>query len=158
MTNPSSRSHLYRLGVVLGAAVILFLVIKALATPASWNYESWYRGEALTDMASQPLAHGGNESCLECHQDTVKKVKKFRHKRLSCESCHGALADHVQGGEKIAAANVVTESRWQCLNCHGELASKPKSYPQFTMAVDKHAELEEETVCLKCHDAHDPTP
>lgn len=158
MTNPSSRSHLYRLGMVLGAAFILFLVIKSLATPASWNYESWYRGDALSDMASEPLAHGGNESCVYCHQDAVKRVKKLRHKRLSCEGCHGALADHVRDGEKIADAIVITESRWQCLNCHSQLISKPKGFPQFTMEVNKHAELEEKTVCLNCHDAHDPTP
>ena len=158
MINPSPWSHLYRLGILLGAAFIAFLVIKALATPPSWNHEGWYRGDALVDMAAQPLAHGANESCRDCHEDAVKKVKKLKHKKLSCEGCHGALADHVQDGDKIAYAEVITESRRQCLNCHAELMSKPKDFPQFTMAVNKHKTIEEGAVCLKCHDAHDPTP
>ena len=95
MINPSPWSHLYRLGILLGAAFIAFLVIKALATPPSWNHEGWYRGDALIDMAAQPLAHGANESCRDCHEDAVKKVKKLKHRKLSCEGCHGALADHV---------------------------------------------------------------
>ena len=158
MTNPSPWSHLYRLGIIAVICLIAFLVIKKVATPSSWNYEAWYRGGALTDAAQQPLAHGGNESCQACHEDTVNKVEKLKHKTLSCEGCHGALADHVRDEEKIADALVIRDSVWQCVNCHSELVSKPRGFPQFTDEVKKHREVEEGAVCLKCHDAHDPTP
>jgi len=158
MTNPSPWSHLYRLGILLVVGFIGLLVIRAVATPASWNYEVWYRGDALKDAAKQSLVHGGNDSCQSCHEAAGKKFQKLRHKTLSCEGCHGPLADHARSDEKIADALVVRESTWQCLNCHAALISKRQDFPQFTDEVDKHREVEAGEVCLKCHDAHDPTP
>lgn len=158
MTNPSPRSHLYRLGIVAVVFVVGFLVIRQIATPSSWNYEVWYRGNTLNEAAEQPLMYGGNESCKACHEDTVNKVVELKHKTLSCEGCHGALADHVRDDEKIADATMIKESVWQCVNCHGNLISKPRSFPQFTDEVNKHKEVAQGAVCLKCHDAHDPTP
>lgn len=158
MTNPSPLSHLYRLGILAIICVVGFLVIRDVATPSSWNYDVWYRADTLKEAENQPLVHGGNESCRACHDNTVAKVAKLKHKRLSCEGCHGALADHVRNDEKIADALMVRDSTWQCLNCHGELISKPPGFPQFTDEVNKHKEVEQGAVCLKCHDAHDPTP
>ena len=158
MKKPSAFTHLYRLGALLLAFIVTFLVIKQLATPSSWNYEVWYRGDSLIESAKKPMLHGGNDSCQACHEDIVMKVKRKRHKTLSCEGCHGPLATHVRGDEKIADAKVINQSRWQCLNCHNALISKPRGFPQFTNAVEKHTTIIEGEVCLKCHDAHDPTP
>ena len=158
MKKPSAFTHLYRLGALFLVFIIAFIVIKQLATPSSWNYEVWYRGDALTESGNKPMLHGGNDSCRTCHKDVVKEVKKRKHKKLSCEGCHGPLATHVRGEEKIADAEVINESRWQCLNCHNELISKPQGFPQFTDEVEKHTTIKEGEVCLKCHEAHDPTP
>lgn len=158
MKKPSAFSHLHRLGALFLVFIVAFLVIKQLATPSSWNYEVWYRGDSMTEEANRPLVHGGNDSCQTCHKDVVKEVKKLKHKTLSCEGCHGPLATHVLGEEKIADAEVSDQSTWQCLNCHEELISKPKGFPQFTREVEKHTTIIEGETCLKCHDAHDPTP
>jgi hypothetical protein len=158
MKTPSALTHLYRLGALFIVFIIVFLAIRQIATPSSWNYEVWYRGAALTEDANKPLLHGGNDSCNSCHEEVVKVAKKLKHKTLSCEGCHGPLGNHVRNDEKIADAEVINQSRWQCLNCHDELISKPKRFPQFTDAVEKHTTLVDGEVCLKCHDAHDPTP
>jgi hypothetical protein len=159
-------AHLYRLGALLAAALIAFLIVVKVVTPASWNYEDWYRGDVLVDNAAKPLRYGGiteiavskrNDSCRTCHENEIKKVEKLDHRSVSCEVCHGALWDHAQDGKKVAVAHI-DKSTWQCLNCHDELISRPKDFPQFTDEVKKHRTLEEGTVCLKCHDAHDPTP
>jgi len=166
MAGPSPRSHLYRLAVLLVVGLVGFLVVRQMATPASWNYRDWYRGDALEEIALQPLIYGGidslspsqrNKSCETCHKKDFEKIKKKKHKTLSCESCHGALFDHVQGEKKIADAKI-DRSRWQCENCHAEMINKPEDFPQFTFEVKKHKTLEEGTPCLKCHEAHDPTP
>lgn len=163
MFNSTPKSHLYRLAGIIVLFIIVFLSAKQLATPESWNHEGWYRGAALTDAAAQPLVYGGNESCQDCHQAAIKKLRKFDHRGLSCESCHGPLTEHVKGKEKIAKA-LVDKSRWQCENCHEERINRPKGFPQFSRtgeigkSVRKHKDLEEDTPCLKCHDAHDPTP
>tara|TARA_B100000315_G_scaffold236633_1_gene252641 strand:- start:1605 stop:2096 length:492 start_codon:yes stop_codon:yes gene_type:complete len=163
MIKTTPKSHLFRLAGVLVLFAVAFLLVKSWATPDSWNFEQWYRGDALIDIAAQPLTYGGNESCKDCHQAAIKKLRKFDHKALSCESCHGPVVDHVKGQKKIAKA-IVDKSRWQCENCHDERINRPKGFPQFSQAgeigksIKKHKDLEAETPCLKCHDAHDPTP
>ena len=169
MNEPSSRTHLYRLAFVLIVGFVVFVGVMIVAAPASWNYEiaNWYRTDALEELQQQPMVYGGieeisarqrNKSCRSCHEDDVKGFVKLRHKQLSCESCHGALFDHVRDGKKVAVA-VIDRERGQCLNCHAPLPNRPRGFPQFTTEENKkHMRLEEGASCLKCHDAHDPTP
>jgi hypothetical protein len=185
MNNISSKSHIYRLGIVLVVCVTGFLVIRSYAVPNSWNHDAWYRGDNQEDLKKQPLIFGGNESCQSCHEDVSlvaavaskgeekfvdefgdeieiefdeepASVMVFAHKTLSCESCHGPLAHHAAGEDKIGDAIVMDKSNWQCMNCHEELISRPVDLPQFTEAVEKHMDLDEQTLCMKCHDPHNP--
>jgi len=66
-------------------------------TPASWNHDidNWYRLDSLEEMKVKQISYGDNKSCKGCHKKTYKRFRKKKHKRLSCESCHGALALHV---------------------------------------------------------------
>ncbi len=159
MNNPSPRSHLYRLLGVLLIGLLAFLGIRALATPANWDYDNWHRADAVDDVAALPLIYGGNESCQACHEEVIDDMAEYEHRTLSCESCHGPFADHIKDGEKFADA-VVDESQWQCLNCHGELISRPKDFTQFTKElvekVRRHQELKPEDPCVECHAPHDP--
>jgi len=162
---PSRFSHLLRLVFVLVVFFIAAISVGLWATPASWNYELdyWFRRDALVDTEQLALIYGGNESCVTCHEAASRKLAAQRHKGLSCESCHGPLVDHVQDDKRVAAA-LVDRSRWQCQNCHAEQINRPERFPQFSKTgaigkeIEKHKELDDETPCLKCHDAHDPTP
>jgi nitrate reductase cytochrome c-type subunit len=174
-SGPSRYAHLYRLGIVLAAAFVVFLGIVAVAMPASWHFDMgyWHRADALEEMKRQPLIYGGiddlsaskrNEACKSCHEDTTKTVRKLKHKAVSCEACHAALFDHVQEGRKVAGS-AIDRSTWQCLNCHEDFINKPEGFAQFTTTEDfkkhrdfKRGRFEPGTTCLKCHDAHDPTP
>lgn len=160
MRQPSPKAHLYRLVGLLIAGLVGFVVVKAVATPASWDYEHWYRGDAVKDIAAEPLSYGGNESCVSCHREQHTELLEFNHKTLSCESCHGALADHVKDGKKIAAATVDNESNWQCLNCHEKLINRPAGFPQFAADDDNelHKEVANGALCVMCHNAHNPLP
>ncbi len=159
----SRYAHLYRLGTILVVFFAFAGVMALWAAPASWNYDidHWYRRDALIDAAAKPMAYGGNESCVACHEAADKQLRKYKHRALSCESCHGALADHVQNDRRVAAA-IVDKSRWQCENCHIEQINRPPDFPQFSKTgeigkeVKKHKRLEAETPCLNCHNAHDP--
>lgn len=175
MKKPSSVTHLYRLGMVGFAGLVVFLVLVFALSPESWNYDMsyWHRADSLQDMQQQPLIYGGiediaaskrNAACVTCHKDTTKAVKKLQHQKLSCESCHGALFDHARDGKKIADA-AIDRSTGQCLNCHENLVNKPANFPVFETAEKyiKHREFTAGdfptgTTCLKCHDAHDPEP
>ena len=160
-TQPSPRRHLHRLGIFILLGVIFFLIVKWLATPSSWNFQVWYRGDALTELAIKETVYGGNASCGgACHQDVIDFAQSEPHQNLQCEGCHGPLAKHVKDGEKIADAIVVSDSSWQCLNCHQKLLGKPEDYPQFAhdpalRRIRKHKKLPEDPLCLRCHGPHD---
>lgn len=174
-SNPSPRSHLYRLLGLLGIGLASFLAFVYLASPPSWNYDMsyWHRAESLEEMKRQPLIYGGiedistskrNVACKSCHAKVTKEVRKLKHKSVSCESCHGPLSDHVREGKKIGEA-VIDLTPWQCENCHLGMINKPASHPQFRTSEEfkKHrayvaGEFDPGTTCYKCHDAHDPTP
>lgn len=176
MKDPSPFTHLIRLGLIGIIGLIVFLTLVYVMSPKSWNYDmsNWYRTDALEELQQQPLVYGGienistgerNVACVACHEDTLNKFQKLKHKKLSCESCHGPLIDHAQGDQVIAEA-VIDRDRWQCLNCHEDQVNKPPRFPVFQTIDEefiKHRELmagefPEGTTCLKCHDAHDPTP
>lgn len=154
MANPTQFSHLHRLGLVLITGIVLFMILMITQSPKSWNYEVWYRSDAQAEIAALPIAHGDNESCVECHADENAEMAKFAHKQLNCEGCHAALTLHVRDGEKFADA--VGKSDWQCLNCHQQLISIPTDHPQFPGDIAKHENIKKDTLCVKCHEAHDP--
>lgn len=161
ITNFSAKSHLYRLGIVLVVFFGAAYFVIGWATPSSWNYQDWYRGDAIPEAEAQPLAYGGNESCKNCHEKADQTMRKKKHAGLSCESCHGALADHVKANKKFAKAKV-DRSRWPCMNCHAEQINRPRGFPQFSKEgalgkfVEKHKKMSDKARCVKCHDAHDP--
>lgn len=172
---PTPVTHLYRLGLVLAVALAAFAGLVVVLIPSSWNFDMsyWHRADALEEMKNQPLIYGGienlsganrNAACTACHDAVVRKFEKLRHNKLSCEACHGALFDHVADGKKTAAASI-DRSTSQCLNCHEAMINKPQAFQQFrtTEKFAKHQDfnagkLPPGTTCLKCHDAHDPTP
>lgn len=158
MSEPSPRSHIYRLGIVLAAGFLVSLMLMKLSEPANWNSRDWYRSDALEELKELPLIYGGNEACAVCHEEKIEVVKTFRHRTLSCESCHGPLANHVEGKQKIADAYVEDEGSWQCLNCHKELVSKARDFPQFSRErTREHILIKPGAPCTSCHNAHDPT-
>jgi hypothetical protein len=163
VATPSPRSHLYRLLLILVVFGVGFLAVKQWATPDSWDYEHWYRGDAVVDAATQPLVYGGNDSCKTCHKDVAKLWRKKPHRKVACETCHGPIIDHAKAEKKIAVA-FIDKTRAQCLNCHLEGINRPKAFPQFSKQgeigklVPKHKELDAVTPCSKCHEAHDPRP
>jgi hypothetical protein len=143
-----------------------FLVLRDWAKPASWNSEGWYRAAVLEEAKAQPLIYGGisslsprqrNQACQSCHAKENKVLRKRKHKRLSCESCHGPVSDHAQGEKKVALAEI-DRSNAQCRNCHSVQINRPQGFPQFSPKIDKHKKATRENLpCLKCHEAHDPT-
>jgi hypothetical protein len=147
----------YRLGAILLVFFVAAAFARQWATPDSWNYEGWFREDAVVLALEQPLVYGGNDSCVACHEEVSHEFQQLPHRGLSCESCHGALADHVVADAKVAEAPI-DKSNSQCLNCHAPQISKPADFPQFTMQVYMHEGHKETTLCLECHRGHDPNP
>ena len=97
MKKTSPTAHLVRLGVVFVIFIGVFITAKTVMTPTSWNHDinNWYRLDSLEEMKEKQISYGDNKSCKGCHKKTYKRFRKKKHKGLSCESCHGALALHI---------------------------------------------------------------
>ncbi len=163
--NPSPRAHIYRLLLVLFVIGAVFIGIRALAIPDSWDNQRWYRKEALAQLQSLPMQFGGNHSCKESecheppkrHQAKLDAVTNGNHNGMACEVCHGPLARHAKDGEKIDDAEM-TAANELCLSCHRQLISRPEQFAQFSETLLYHELLDVRkiTPCRACHDPHEP--
>ena len=102
----------------------------------------------------------GSETCAGCHADVVTKFEGNPHTKLAlehggngvtCEGCHGAGREHVEGGgdkTKIFNFNAVGEKEQtaRCLSCHAGTHANFDRSPHAKAAVG----------CLSCHSVHNP--
>ena len=141
--------------------VFLGLAAKKIFTPGSFGKFGHYRADAIQDEKDRPLRHMTNDSCLSCHPHIKEMHLEGIHKTVSCEFCHGPLADHVEDNVKIAALPVKQgkEITTLCLRCHNQIIrARPKESIKM-IAMPQH--LEEKHVrldhnCDQCHNVHAP--
>ncbi len=164
----SPRSHIYRLVLVLLLVLVGFLGVKRLATPQGWDYEAWFRRDALPQLQQQPALFGGNASCVDssCHEPSPSHeakrsmLRQAVHDGLACEGCHGPVGAHVQDGRKLAEARVDRDNDL-CLRCHRAMLGRAQKVAQFDRSNNKMHEMmaqDQTTRCGNCHDPHAPAP
>ena len=141
---PGLQAFLFILGTLLLSA-------SALAAPGS---------KPVDKQLKQPAATGfvGSETCATCHEEVSKKFADNPHTKMAmmhgksgitCENCHGAGKEHVDGGGDTAkifnpgkgTAKAVDE---RCLSCHaGQHAN-----------FDRSAHAKANVSCISCHSIH----
>ncbi len=143
------KEHLVRMAALFLVALGLFLVLRALLVPKGFGTYGHYREGALSDMASRPLHFAGRKACEECHSDIADQRKGSKHEKVSCEGCHGPLAEHAADPDKLKP--VKPDPKTLCLVCHSENVAKPKGFPQ----VDPK-DHGDGGPCTSCHKPHHP--
>jgi ABC-type nickel/cobalt efflux system permease component RcnA len=141
--------HLLRLIAVMLIALVAFLVIRAAVIPKTFGQYGHFRGAALAEIASRPIAYAGHAACEECHTDIANQKKQGRHVRIACETCHGPLAKHAEDPSSVKPAKLDTAVL--CARCHEANSAKPKFLPQVVTA--DHAGG---VACDTCHQPHRP--
>jgi hypothetical protein len=159
MSNHALRIVLVFLSVVVMA--IIGLVVKAQLIPESFGVYGAYRADAIDEEAQRPIRHGTNTSCLGCHQYEAGIHLQGRHKTISCEFCHGTLADHAQNGKKIGTLPVKKgdEITRLCLRCHNTEIKARSQVVIKTVAMPGHLrdqKVKETHSCNQCHHVHAP--
>lgn len=125
-----------------------YLLAKFLLTPASFGQYGFYRGDALMEIASHPMALAGRKACAECHAEEVEQLAKFGHKNLSCEGCHGFGQAHADNPDvKMEVLNYS-----HCVKCHEANPSRPKSHKQVNPKDHFPGDK-----CTECHIPHAPS-
>ena len=141
--------HLVRLAVVFAIGVAAFVILRASVVPRSFGQYGHYRGAAIGEIASRPVALAGHETCEGCHTDVVDQKKLGKHVVVACEACHGAQARHANDPTSVQPPKLDTAI--VCARCHEANAAKPKNFPQAATA-DHAGGL----ACVTCHRPHRP--
>jgi uncharacterized CHY-type Zn-finger protein len=148
MRRLKNTEHLFRLISVFILGAILFAVVHTLLVPRSFGRYGHFRGDAIKEIAARPVSFAGHQTCETCHSDVLDLKAKGKHARVSCESCHGALANHADDPsiqpKKLDAAVL-------CAGCHEASSAKPKWFPQ--VVTEDHSGG---VSCDTCHRPHSP--
>ena len=145
---PESLTRLLLVFVILiggGLALVKFIVPPSLKdTKIQWA-ESEKREKA------KKINYAGQSACAECHEEQYDAKRKGFHMNLSCETCHGPGASHIEDPDNVTPT--APRERKFCPLCHTYNASRPRGFPQINPAG--HNPMKP---CFKCHDPHDPKP
>jgi len=156
-----SYSHLFKIILILIAVVGVGVAVRAMVMPKSFGEFGHYRGDAVKDEINRPIRNGTNASCLVCHPYIREMHLQGVHKTVSCEFCHGPVADHVKDGKVIAKLpkKEGADIKNLCLRCHNQIIrARPKesikmiSMPQHL--EQKHVRIDHN--CNQCHNVHAP--
>lgn len=153
---PADYRHAWRLFAAIGLLLAVAATVRALAIPETFGEQGFYRGAALADARERAPRHVGQAACAECHEEQAALHDKDVHLHVSCESCHGPGAAHVEsegeGGIRVP------KGKEPCLVCHQLDQARPGAFPQIRWR--EHYEFvgvaDESVACTACHDPHEP--
>lgn len=140
--------HLLRLAAVFAASVVLYGAARAVLVPRDFGTYGHYRAGAITDAAARTPLYAGRARCTECHDDVVATAAPAGHRKVACESCHGALLKH---SDDPAIEPARADGLRLCLRCHEANTGKPAGQP--SVVAKEHSD---EDTCVSCHKPHDP--
>jgi hypothetical protein len=143
--------HLVRLLIVMASGLGLALAVYVLVRPKSFGAFGHYRGNALVELRQRTPHFAGRTECAGCHTDEDEALGKGRHQRLSCETCHGPMAEHAADPSKENAT--VPKDDGFCLLCHERSGARPSFLPQIQSAQHHRGQA-----CRSCHTPHQPKP
>lgn len=154
-------SHVIRICMILVVVVVVGVAVRAMVLPKSFGEYGHYRGTAIEDEMNRPIRNGTNASCLVCHPYIREMHMEGVHKTVSCEFCHGPVADHVKDGKVIAKLpkKQGKDIKTLCLRCHNQIIrARPKeSIKMISMPghlEQKHVRVDHN--CNQCHNVHAP--
>jgi hypothetical protein len=149
MKNFKDAEHLLRVAAVFLAGITLFLFLRSHFIPRSFGEYGHYRGDAIGEIAAQPVSFAGHGACESCHSEILEKKSAGKHAGVFCEACHGPLAKHADDPASIVPSKL--DSAVLCVKCHEENRAKPRWFPQVA-SKDHSAGLP----CDTCHQPHSP--
>ncbi|HLW80633.1 MAG TPA: multiheme c-type cytochrome [Candidatus Acidoferrales bacterium] len=142
--------HLLRVAAVFAVGIALFVAVRAILVPRSFGEYGHYRGNAIAEIAAQPVVFAGHQTCEACHSDVAEVKSKGKHATVNCEACHGALAKHADDPGTVQPPKL--DTALLCVRCHEVNGARPKNFPQIVAKEHDPAEVP----CEACHQPHSP--
>lgn len=140
-----------RLVAVFALVAVVFLVMRQVLVPDTFGDLGHYRAAALETIAARPIKYAGHRACQDCHGDVAEKRLSGNHRGVTCETCHGPAATHVEQPTDVKPT--VPNTREFCVTCHSYNPSRPTGFPQIDPPAHNYPQP-----CKDCHDPHAPVP
>jgi len=147
---PGKTPGLRACWMLLGGVMLMAAVASAQA-PAAKLAAAPAKAAAASNFV-------GTETCATCHEEVSKKFESNPHQKaaelkggvsVTCENCHGAGKEHVDGGgDKTKIFNPTNASAKEvdktCEGCHAA------AHPNF----DRSPHAKANVSCIGCHSVH----
>ncbi len=152
---PTSRSGVVKgflAGIGLFAAVLVGVVAVVVVVPRVYGEYGFHPEENARSWAALTPQYADTAICQSCHEPQYAAWQGERHASVSCESCHGPLAEHAATAPREASAGslgIVTPDEGLCAICHEQSPAKPIGFKQVDLAEHFSG-----GACLGCHDSH----
>ncbi|HBL17310.1 MAG: hypothetical protein A2X36_13115 [Elusimicrobia bacterium GWA2_69_24] len=145
-------SHLLRVAGIFVLVVAGFLVVRHFMVPKSFGEVGHYRADAVDEIRALKQHYSGDAACPACHKGQSQEKAQGGHRGVRCESCHGALQEHVEQPKSVKPGKPKeSEMRSFCGRCHEKSLSKPPKFPQQNLKEHNPG-----IACDQCHPAHKP--
>jgi len=155
---PTTRAGIFK-GILAGGALVAALAVAsvALAVVVPWVYGEYgfHPVENARTWAALTPRYADAVVCQRCHEAEYAPWKGERHATVTCESCHGPLAEHAATAPLEAPAGALglqKPGEGQCAVCHEQSPAKPTAFAQVDLAAHYPG-----GPCLGCHDSHAAT-
>ncbi|WP_457574293.1 hypothetical protein [Desulfolithobacter sp.] len=155
------NTHVIRIVLVLAVVAVVGVTVRSMVIPESFGKYGHYRADAIKDEINRPIRNGTNAACLSCHPYIREMHLEGIHRTVSCEFCHGPVADHVQDGKVIAKLpkKQGEEIKILCLRCHNKIIrARPREAIKM-ISMPEHLEqkhVRTDHICNQCHNVHSP--
>lgn len=150
-------NYLARAGVLLGAVLVTFAVVRTLlvqgvVTLNEFALKPVGQQENTQEWASLTPKYSDAWRCdgAICHGDIYETWLGSAHGSVNCETCHGPALAHVN--DVTVPVGTVPAERL-CPLCHAQVTGRPEKFPQI-----KVWEHYPESTCTSCHSEHKPGP
>jgi hypothetical protein len=139
------------LAILGGAAALSIVLFVGIAM--AWNpYVDYALNSDVNarQWAALPLSYTASSTCAKCHEEQQAHLTSASHKGIGCQSCHGALLEHAEAGDKATREQVAVRVPEDevCVRCHTAAAGRPAGFRQIVAGQHYVSS------CLQCHDPH----
>ena len=152
---PARRAGVVK-GILAGIVLVtgLAFAATALAVVVPWAYGEYgfHPAENARTWAALAPSYADAAVCQRCHEAEYAPWIGERHATVTCESCHGPLAEHAATAPLEAPPGSLAlekPAEGLCVVCHEESPAKPIGFAQVDLAEHNSGGS-----CRGCHDSH----
>lgn len=149
------RSRKGAIGLILGGGAVVAVALVGLLVVLPWAYGMYgfHPEESARSWAALTPQYAQSPVCQRCHAQEYEPWQAAAHEVVSCESCHGPLAEHAatapEGATAALPSQVEPPHADLCVLCHEQAPGRPDGFA----VVDLEAHYGG-APCLGCHEPH----